>query len=203
MSPNLKKAAKTEPQRQHRLSVVAADKAPPVVEAPKELSTREQKTAELQKLSAELGKLMQQVAGVKGPKHAELLFRQIELMNRPWVKRDDAHDACDVWKIALEMISSLQPKDSVQAMLAVQMLGIHSAATAALAQTSTEGIDGELAELYINRATRLMRLFTTQAELMARLQGKITTQKVVVERIDMAAGSQAVVGVVETAKERG
>lgn len=38
---------------------------------------------------------------------------------------------------------------------------------------------------------------------MARLQGRIATQKVVVERVDIAPGSQAIVGVVEATKGRG
>jgi hypothetical protein len=198
----LKKTSKPvqpEPARQHRHSVVAADKAPPVVEAPKELSTREQKIAELQELQAEFGKALQQTFGVKGGKFASVLLAQVQVTGRAWVQPGEAFNALET---ALEMVRSLQPKGSVQAMLAVQMLGIHSAATAALAQASTEGIDRELAELYINRATRLMRLFAQQAELMARLQGKIATQKVVVERVDIAPGSQAIVGVVEAAKNR-
>jgi hypothetical protein len=170
------------------------------VEAPNtsgELTTREQNIAELVRLSNELSELLQEAVGVKGPKFAEILLRQGQVMNRAWVEPGDA------WQTALEMIISLQPKGSVQAMLAVQMLGIHSAATAALAQSAAADTCVEEAEAKINRATKLMRLFAQQAELMARLQGKITTQKVVVERVDIAPGSQAVVGVIEAAKERG
>jgi hypothetical protein len=46
------------------------------------------------------------------------------------------------------------------------------------------------------RATRLLRLFTEQLEALAKLKGKTSQQKVIVEHVTVAAGGQAIVGVV-------
>ena len=54
----------------------------------------------------------------------------------------------------------------------------------------------EVTDLLIGRATRLMRLFSQQAELMAKLKGKIGEQKVVVEHVNVNAGGRAVVGTI-------
>ncbi|MCA1586676.1 MAG: hypothetical protein LC791_18530 [Acidobacteria bacterium] len=48
------------------------------------------------------------------------------------------------------------------------------------------------------RAMRLMRLFIEQVDLMLRLKGKAGQQRVVVERVTVEHGGQAVVGTVET-----
>jgi hypothetical protein len=104
---------------------------------------------------------------------------------------------------ALELVEDLAPQGAAQSLLVMQMLSVHFAALSSLIKAALPDIDMAVAELYTNRATRLMRLYAQQSELLARLQGKITTQKVVVERIDIASGSQAVVGIVEAAKERG
>ena len=48
----------------------------------------------------------------------------------------------------------------------------------------------------VNRAVRLMRVFTEQAETMMKLKGKSSQQRVVVEHVNVAAGGQAIVGTV-------
>lgn len=47
-------------------------------------------------------------------------------------------------------------------------------------------------------ATRLMRLYTEQLEAMAKLKGKSTQQKVIVEHVHVHSGGQAIVGAVRT-----
>ena len=52
------------------------------------------------------------------------------------------------------------------------------------------------ADASVLRATRLLRLFTEQLEALAKLRGKTSQQKVIVEHVTVGAGAQAIVGVV-------
>lgn len=162
-----------------------------------ELTTREKLIAEITAQQVELRRVLQKAAGLSNADFASTLRFQIELACRHWTQ---AGDGAEAFAQTVGMLTSLNPKGALQAMLAVQILGVHAAAMTALTKAAAEGVDIEEAEQKINRASKLMRLFAQQVELMARLQGKITTQKVVVERVDIAAGSQAVVGVIEAAK---
>jgi hypothetical protein len=46
-----------------------------------------------------------------------------------------------------------------------------------------------------------MHLFTQQTELMAKLKGKVSQQKVVVEHVHVNAGGKAVVGTIVPREE--
>jgi hypothetical protein len=77
--------------------------------------------------------------------------------------------------MALQILEEIKPGDGLQAMLAVQMIGIHFAATATLSRAGAEGsADGP--KTLIRRATRLMHLFTQQTELMAKLKVTWSTE---------------------------
>ena len=87
---------------------------------------------------------------------------------------------------------ALKVDDSLQAMLASQMLTIHK-----LQQTSMVLINGlpfgESSQYYTNTAIKLSNTFIQQATLLAKLQGGIG-QKIVVEHVDVHQGGQAIVG---------
>lgn len=51
----------------------------------------------------------------------------------------------------------------------------------------------ELKKYYTNAAIKLANCFTQQANILAKLQG-IGGQKIIVERVDVHQGGQAVVG---------
>jgi hypothetical protein len=97
---------------------------------------------------------------------------------------------------ALDMMTALEPSNATESLLAVQMVGVHYAATQFLANAMGKGqpVDGPDANLL--RATRLMRLFNEQLEAMRKLRGKTGQQKVVVEHVHVHSGAQAVVGAV-------
>jgi hypothetical protein len=65
-----------------------------------------------------------------------------------------------------------------------------------LARAVAEGQTLLGADANVLRATRLLRLFTEQLEAMSKLKGKTSQQKVIVEHVTVAAGGQAIVGVV-------
>jgi hypothetical protein len=80
------------------------------------------------------------------------------------------------------------------------MVGVHFAATATLSRAGADG-SADVTEILIRRATRLMHLFTQQTELMAKLKGKVSQQKVVVEHVHVNAGGKAVVGTIVPREE--
>jgi hypothetical protein len=83
-------------------------------------------------------------------------------------------------------------------MLAVQMVAAHQAAmtTARLALRDDQIPSGR--QLYLSLSGKLMRTFTGQVEALNRGRGKGIIQRVVVERVNVEPGGQAVVGAVTT-----
>ena len=82
--------------------------------------------------------------------------------------------------IALQTLGELQPENATQALLAVQMIGVHYAAILFLYRATLQGQTFDRAEANVLRATRLMRLFTEQLEAMQRLKCKTGQQKVTI-----------------------
>ena len=97
---------------------------------------------------------------------------------------------------ATAMLAELQPTNATEAMLAAQMIGTQRAAMRFLKRALLTGQTFEGVDANVLRATRLMRLFTEQAETMAKLKGKSGQQRVIVEHVNVGAGGQAVVGIV-------
>ena len=81
-------------------------------------------------------------------------------------------------------------------MLAVQMIGVHEAATVFLRRAQPDRDTGDEAEANVQRAVRLMRLFNEQIGVMAKLKGTASQQKVTVEHVHVHQGGQAIVGAV-------
>jgi hypothetical protein len=98
---------------------------------------------------------------------------------------------------AADLFESIKPEDGVEAMLATQMVGTHSAAMECLrrAMIPTQPFEGRNASLA--HAQRLMSLYTTQLAALDKHRGK-GQQKVTVEHVHVAAGGQAIVGNVDT-----
>jgi hypothetical protein len=102
---------------------------------------------------------------------------------------------------AVDLIAEFQPTNATEALLAVQMFGIHEAALFFLKRATLDGQTFEGNDANVVRATRLMRLFSEQAELMAKLKGKTAQQKVIVEHVHIHQGGQAIVGAVTATKQ--
>lgn len=97
---------------------------------------------------------------------------------------------------ALALLAGIGPQDATEGLLAVQMVAAHVAAmdTARRAMQASQTPAGRLA--YLALSGRLMRTFSGQLEALNRGRGKGVTQRVVVERVNVEAGAQAVVGAV-------
>jgi hypothetical protein len=124
---------------------------------------------------------------------AEALFGQLlsGLHTEPHKPIDPA-----IANLALALMHEISPKDVVEAMVGSQMILAHVAAMdasrRALHGAQTAG--GRAA--YLSLARKLMTLFTAQMDALNRHRGKGTTQKIVIERVLVAPGAQAIVGAV-------
>ena len=105
----------------------------------------------------------------------------------------------------LVAISDIKPKDTIEAMLATQMLAIHNAtmrnltrANGLLSSRSYKEI--ELGSKAFNVANKLARTYTMQMEALQRYRGK-GQQKMVIEHVNVNSGGQAIIGNVETNKK--
>jgi hypothetical protein len=125
-----------------------------------------------------LHKLLEEIFGINGQAFAFLLFGQ---GSQTAPNRD--------LRAFLEAVHELRPQGAMQAMLSAQMAAIHFTSMTVLT-------NGSLDDQRVNRVTKLMGLFSRQVELLARLQGKIAQQRVIVERVDVSAGGQAAIGVI-------
>lgn len=102
---------------------------------------------------------------------------------------------------ATAMVAELQPTTATEALLAAQMVGAQRIAMAFLHRAMLNGQTVDGVDRNINRAVRLMRIFSEQVETMAKLKGKGGQQRVVVEHVTVAAGGQAIVGTVSPGGE--
>ena len=145
-------------------------------------------------LLARVGKMLLNATGVRNDKLANLIVTQVSAM-QVW---GSAENKVERQVNAMGMIQEMDPKNVTEAMLAVQMFGVHNAAVKFLRQAIMEGQTFQGTEANVLRATRLMRLFNEQLEAMAKLKGKAGQQKVTVEHVHVHSGGQAIVGSMET-----
>lgn len=91
-----------------------------------------------------------------------------------------------------DALIALDVNGGLQSMLAAQMLSIHELQQRTM--TYANAIDSlELKKYYTNTAVKLANCFVQQANILAKLQG-VGGQKIIVERVDVHQGGQAVVG---------
>ncbi len=88
-------------------------------------------------------------------------------------------------------------------MLACQMIVAHISAmdTSRRALHAEQTAGGRAA--YLSLARKLMALYAAQMDALNRHRGKGTTQKIVIERVFVAPGAQAVVGAVSNGRQGG
>ena len=97
----------------------------------------------------------------------------------------------------------LGPQDVLEGFIAVQMIVTHIAALDASRRSLHVEQTAEGRTAYLSLARKLMMLFTAQMDALNRHRGKATVQRVVVERVFVAPGAQAVVGAVSSGRGDG
>lgn len=87
---------------------------------------------------------------------------------------------------------ALGANNGLQAMLVAQMLSIHELQQRAMTYAfSADGL--ELKKYYTNTGIKLANCFVQQAHILSKIQG-VGGQKIIVERVNVHRGGQAVVG---------
>ncbi len=147
---------------------------------------------------ADIKETMRRVCGVKTPEVAHALATQVANL-QVWT-RPDPEEPVDALMRAMHLLLELAPQTGAEALLSVQMLGVHEAATVFLRQATAEGQTVDGADRNVLRVTRLMRLFSEQLDAMAKLKGRTSQQKVTVEHVHVHEGGQAIVGAVNAPK---
>ena len=132
----------------------------------------------------ELGLRTFETTGLINPRNGIGLLKQIYLTS----PKGDAD-----WNQISALMHEIGPQDTIEGLLATQMTSAHNmamyfASRAMLSEQSSEGID-----MNINRATKLMRLFTQQLELLNKYRNK-GQQQITVQHVNVSQGGQAIVG---------
>jgi hypothetical protein len=96
-------------------------------------------------------------------------------------------------KWVLTTLREIGPKDELERLLAVQMVGIHLLAIECVRRASVEGQTAVVVDANINHATKLTRTYTAQMEALNRHRGKVG-QQMVVGNVNVNEGGQAIVG---------
>lgn len=124
--------------------------------------------------------------GVSGQEAFDQLLNQL-VDSMPGTNRD--------YKInsLIPILLDIAPRDSLEGMLAIQMIATHNMAMemtkqAILAEETSHGIDANL-----NRVNKLMRSFTIQMETLQKYRNK-GQQTIRVQHVTVNDGGQAIVG---------
>lgn len=102
------------------------------------------------------------------------------------------------WDYISAVFSSFEPKNIQEAMLAVQMVGVHYQATELFSKAAKyDSIT--IKEEYLRLALKMSRLFATQLETLKKIRSK-GEQRVIVEHVHVHNGGQAIVGQIASDK---
>ena len=107
----------------------------------------------------------------------------------------------DVVNAGLAALAGIKPDDETEAMLATQMVATNQAALDLLRRTAQAEYVNNL-NVCGNLAVKFLRTYTAQMETLQRYRGK-GQQKIVVERVNVSEGGQAIVGTVERSGQGG
>jgi hypothetical protein len=97
---------------------------------------------------------------------------------------------------AMAILTGIQPRDEIESMLAVQMIGVHNMAMETMGRAMLGGQTFEGRQCNVNFATKMLRTFIAQVETLKRYRGG--EQRMIVEHVHVNEGGQAVVGTVNT-----
>jgi hypothetical protein len=105
---------------------------------------------------------------------------------------NDNFDLKKAKSLCADGISALGAQNGLESMLAAQMLSIHQLQQRSMAYANASD-NMEIKTYYTNSAIKLANCFVQQANMLAKLRG-VGGQKIIVERVDVHQGGQAIVG---------
>lgn len=96
----------------------------------------------------------------------------------------------------IPVLKTINPQDELEALLATQMVGIHSMAMEIMSRGMRSDVSPERVNNCVSQVTKLTRTFTAQLEALNKHRGK-GQSKMTVEHIHVNKGGQAVIGNVD------
>ena len=97
---------------------------------------------------------------------------------------------------SLGFFQGIAPADTIEEMMAIQMIGLHNAVVESLQRSGHPAMPNDCTIKYLNSASKTSRAFAALVEAMDKHRGD-RQQKVLVEHVHVHAGGQAIVGNVE------
>jgi hypothetical protein len=97
------------------------------------------------------------------------------------------------FRSAMATVHGIGPKDALEGLLAVQMIGVHNLAVEYLKRAACEDQTTQEVNSNLNLATKLLRTFTGQMEALNRHRGK-AGPSMIVGNVSVNEGGQAIVG---------
>ena len=91
-------------------------------------------------------------------------------------------------------INAIGPKNELEAMLAVQMVGTHTLAMEMMERAAYPDQTVDNINYNINRVTKLTRTFIAQMDALSKHRGKGQQQKMTIKHVHVNEGGQAVIG---------
>jgi hypothetical protein len=95
-----------------------------------------------------------------------------------------------------QAVASFEPQDELEGMFAIQAVAMQHVALECIARGMNSN-DLHARTQHLAQASKASRTFAALVETLNRHRGKVTTQRVVVEQVNVAAGGQAVVGALQ------
>ena len=100
----------------------------------------------------------------------------------------------------LALLHGIQPRDVVEALLATKMAGAHSLAMTFMGRSILESQTTEGADSNVNRAVKLMKVFTQLVEALTKYRN-LGQQHITVQHVQV--NGQAIVGTVHQSQQAG
>jgi len=96
---------------------------------------------------------------------------------------------------AMAILSGIHPQDEIEGMLAVQMISTHNLAMDAMQRAMLGGQTFEGRKANTAHATKMLKMFIMQVETLRKYRTGVP-QKMIVGRVNVSEGGQAIVGTV-------
>jgi hypothetical protein len=140
---------------------------------------------------------MSEALGTADPDLQSHLLDQVAQTFKGAISADGADNEASTAAInkTMAILTGIQPRDELEGLLATQMIGVHNMAmrTMGLAMLGGQTFEGKKSN--VNYATKMLRTFMAQMEVLKRYRTG-GQQKIVVEHVQVSEGGQAIVGVV-------
>ena len=103
--------------------------------------------------------------------------------------------------MVMAILNGIQPQDEFEGMLAIQMIGVHNVAMAAIRRGMLKDQTFVGIQANADRATKMLRTFAVQMEALKKYRTS-GPQKTIVENVNVNEGGQAIVGTVNQNPEK-